>query len=45
MFGAGYLSQAEWWRTGFVMSLVYLAIWFTLGPVWWSLLGLTHFKF
>jgi divalent anion:Na+ symporter, DASS family len=45
MFGAGYVSQAEWWRTGFVMSLVYLAIWFTLGPLWWTLLGLTHVKF
>jgi DASS family divalent anion:Na+ symporter len=40
MFGAGYVSQAEWWRTGFVMSLVYLGIWLVVGPVWWSALGL-----
>lgn len=45
MFGAGYVTQGEWWRTGFFMSLIYLAIWFTIGPVWWALLGLTYFKF
>lgn len=45
MFGAGYVTQGEWWRTGFFMSLIYLAIWFTIGPLWWAVLGLTHFKF
>ena len=45
MFGAGYVTQGEWWRTGFIMSLIYLAIWFTIGPLWWTLLGLTHVKF
>jgi len=45
MFGAGYVTQGEWWRTGFFMSLIYLAIWFTIGPIWWALLGLTYFKF
>jgi len=44
MFGAGYVSQGEWWRTGFVMSLIYLAIWLTIGPLWWTVLGLTHVK-
>jgi DASS family divalent anion:Na+ symporter len=44
MFGAGYVTQAEWWRTGFVMSLIYLAIWFTVGPLWWTLLGLTYIE-
>ena len=45
MFGAGYVTQGEWWRTGFFMSLIYLAIWFTIGPLWWAALGLTYFKF
>jgi DASS family divalent anion:Na+ symporter len=40
MFGAGYVSQGEWWRTGFIMSVVYLAIWLSVGPLWWTLLGL-----
>ena len=42
---ASHLDSRAWWRAGFVMSLVYLAIWFTIGPVWWTLLGLTHVKF
>ena len=40
MFGAGYVTQAEWWRAGFIMSLVYLLIWMTIGPLWWKVLGL-----
>jgi DASS family divalent anion:Na+ symporter len=45
MFGAGYVSQGEWWKTGFCMSLIYMVIWLTVGPLWWTLLGLTHVKF
>jgi DASS family divalent anion:Na+ symporter len=39
MFGAGYVTQAEWWRAGFIMSLIYLAVWLTIGPLWWMVLG------
>jgi DASS family divalent anion:Na+ symporter len=39
MFGAGYVTQSEWWRAGFLMSLVYLAVWLTIGPLWWMFLG------
>jgi DASS family divalent anion:Na+ symporter len=39
MFGAGYVTQGEWWRVGFVMSVIYLAIWLIIGPLWWMLLG------
>jgi DASS family divalent anion:Na+ symporter len=39
MFGAGYVSQREWWRAGFIGSLVYLPIWLVGGPLWWSALG------
>jgi DASS family divalent anion:Na+ symporter len=39
MFGAGYVTQGEWWRVGFVMSVIYLAIWLLIGPLWWMLLG------
>jgi DASS family divalent anion:Na+ symporter len=39
-FGAGYVSQATWWRIGLVASVVNLAIWMTVGPPWWKLLGL-----
>jgi DASS family divalent anion:Na+ symporter len=39
MFGAGYVTQGEWWKAGFLMSLVYLAVWLFIGPLWWMVLG------
>jgi divalent anion:Na+ symporter, DASS family len=38
-FGSAYVTQREWWSVGFVISLVTLAIWGTLGLAWWKLLG------
>ena len=40
VFGAGYVTQAEWWRIGFVISLVHLAIWLPAGLLWWKVIGL-----
>jgi DASS family divalent anion:Na+ symporter len=40
VFGAGYLTQGEWWRIGFLISLVHLAIWLPLGFLWWRIIGL-----
>lgn len=39
-FGAGYVTQAEWWRIGFVISVVNLLIWMGVGMWWWKLIGL-----
>jgi len=39
MFGAGYLTQGEWWRAGFIMSVIYLVVWTTIGPLWWLAIG------
>ncbi|EKB4977163.1 anion permease [Escherichia coli] len=39
-YGAGYVSQREWWRLGFIVMLLNIAIWFGLGAVWWKILGL-----
>lgn len=38
-FGSGYVTQREWWTIGFLMSLVTLSIWGTVGLAWWKLLG------
>ncbi len=38
-FGAGYVSQAKWWRIGLVVSVASLLVWMILGPLWWRLLG------
>jgi DASS family divalent anion:Na+ symporter len=39
-FGAGYVTQATWWRIGLAVSIVSLAIWMTVGVAWWRMLGL-----
>lgn len=40
IFGSGYNSLGQWWKVGFVMSVVNLAVWATVGIVWWKILGL-----
>jgi len=39
-FGPGYVSQADWWRLGFIMSLVYVTVFGTVGLGWWKIIGL-----
>ena len=39
-FGAGYVTQATWWRIGLIVSVASLAIWMTVGVAWWRVLGL-----
>jgi DASS family divalent anion:Na+ symporter len=38
-FSAGYVRQAEWWRLGFLISLVDLVLWLGVGLCWWKLIG------
>ena len=38
-FSQGYASMRTWWRVGFVVSLVNLTIWSTVGFAWWKLIG------
>jgi DASS family divalent anion:Na+ symporter len=40
LYGAGYVSQTKWWRIGFVLSLIHLAIWLGVGFTWWKVIGL-----
>jgi DASS family divalent anion:Na+ symporter len=40
VFGAGYLSQTEWWRLGFLISIAHVAVWLPIGFLWWKVLGL-----
>ena len=39
LFSQRYVSFADWWRTGFIVSVANLLIWLTLGVGWWRLLG------
>jgi DASS family divalent anion:Na+ symporter len=40
LFSQNYVSFADWWRTGFIVSVANLFIWLTIGFWWWRLLGL-----
>lgn len=39
-FGAGYVSMKEWWKLGGILSIINLAIWGTVGSIWWKIIGL-----
>ncbi|SQI31325.1 Citrate/succinate antiporter [Serratia plymuthica] len=39
VFGSGYVTLGEWWKTGFVVSVVNLLIWILIGGAWWKWLG------
>jgi DASS family divalent anion:Na+ symporter len=39
LFSQNYVTFGEWWRVGFVVSSVNLAIWLVIGFAWWNLLG------
>lgn len=39
LFGVGYVDIKSWWKIGFLSSLINIAIWSTVGVVWWKFLG------
>ncbi len=39
-FGGGYVEVGIWWKVGFLVSVINLAIWVGLGGLWWKVLGL-----
>ena len=39
-YGAGYVSQSEWWKNGFVMTTITPVISLTIGAAWWKVIGL-----
>lgn len=39
LFGSEYVNLKNWWRMGFIMSLVFMLIWVGIGSLWWKLLG------
>jgi len=40
MFGQGFVPIGTWWRLGFIVSLINIAIWVFVGGAWWKVLGL-----
>jgi DASS family divalent anion:Na+ symporter len=39
IYGAGYVSQADWWRLGLALSIPNILIFSGLGLLWWRVLG------
>ncbi|WP_139852007.1 DASS family sodium-coupled anion symporter [Acinetobacter pullicarnis] len=39
IFGSGFTTLGEWWKAGFVMSVVNILIFIFLGGIWWKFLG------
>ena len=39
LFSQGYVTLAEWWRTGAIVGAVNLVIWLVVGLAWWRVLG------
>ncbi len=39
IFGSGYIELKDWWRTGFLISLLHLVVWLGIGSLWWKLIG------
>jgi DASS family divalent anion:Na+ symporter len=40
LFGAGFMTTAQWWKMGFISSLVNISIWLIIGGAWWKFLGI-----
>ena len=38
-FAQGYVTLKCWWKVGFVVSVVNIAVWSTIGFGWWKLIG------
>ncbi|UYL08044.1 anion permease [Bdellovibrio sp. SKB1291214] len=40
LYGVGYVDLKDWWKIGFIFSIVYIIIWMGLGAAWWKVLGI-----
>lgn len=40
LFGAGFMSLKQWWKIGFIFTLVVIPIFFIVGGAWWKVIGL-----
>jgi DASS family divalent anion:Na+ symporter len=39
-FAQGYVPMGTWWRIGFLISLITVTVWGTVGFAWWKFLGI-----
>ena len=43
LYAYGYVPLKTWWRVGFLISVLNLAIWFIVGQYWWPLIGILSY--
>jgi len=39
-FGSRYVDVKNWWKVGFLLSILNILLWVGIGSVWWKVLGL-----
>lgn len=39
IYGSGYVTMGEWWKAGFIMSIVEITVFASIGVIWWKILG------
>ena len=39
IYGSNYVTMTEWWKAGFIMSVLEILIFGTIGIIWWKVLG------
>ncbi|ASK28238.1 DASS family sodium-coupled anion symporter [Neisseria chenwenguii] len=39
IYGSNYVTMQEWWKAGFIMSVLEILIFGTIGILWWKVLG------
>lgn len=40
LYGIGYVDLKDWWRLGFIFSIILILIWMGSGAIWWKILGI-----
>ena len=40
LYGSNFVRIGDWWKIGFLLSLVNILIWGIVGSLWWKLLGI-----
>lgn len=40
LFGLGYVDLKDWWKLGFLFSIILIIIWMGSGALWWKILGI-----
>ncbi|MDU4876824.1 MAG: anion permease, partial [Neisseria subflava] len=39
IYCSNYVTMTEWWKAGFIMSVLEILIFGTVGILWWKVLG------